>query len=135
MAGLLHAEPTNETSGDGVTYSISRYSSVPGGPLDTLFQEYSRPVYQHVEGYPGAVEGHLYWLVYTGRRWFGMDIDATNSTFEAIIFGVATFHAFWTKAYSETTVYTSDPTTGDGPVGVDFYLIGERGDQVRWTQS
>ena len=32
-------------------------------------------------------------------------------------------------AYDETTVYVSDETTGDSPVGVDFYFIGERGDQ------
>mmetsp|Transcript_29916 Transcript_29916/g.44018 ORF Transcript_29916/g.44018 Transcript_29916/m.44018 type:complete len:106 (+) Transcript_29916:1507-1824(+) len=39
------------------------------------------------------------------------------------------YHAFWDRAYNSGTVIVSDPTTGDTPVGVDFYYIGERGNQ------
>jgi hypothetical protein len=37
--------------------------------------------------------------------------------------------AFWSNIYSDSTLYVSDSTTKDSPVGVDFYVIGERGNQ------
>ena len=37
--------------------------------------------------------------------------------------------AFWSNAYSALTLYVSESTTRDSPVGVDFYRIGERGNQ------
>ena len=37
--------------------------------------------------------------------------------------------AFWSNAYSALTFYVSESTTRDSPVGVDFYRIGERGNQ------
>jgi len=114
-----------------VTYSIQTYSKTGSGEPDTLFQEYNRPVYTHIENFPNATEDELYWLVYTGRRWFGLviNIKLLNATEEDIVRGTENFHAFWSNAYAESTVYVSDSTTGDSPVGVDFYLIGERGDQ------
>ena len=39
------------------------------------------------------------------------------------------YHAFWSRAYRTSTVFVSDITTGDNPVGVDFYGVGERGEQ------
>jgi len=43
--------------------------------------------------------------------------------------GIANYHAFWYKAYDTTTIFVSDPTKESSPVGVDWYKIGERGDQ------
>ena len=39
--------------------------------------------------------------------------------------------AFWDEVYTSKTAFVSDKVTGIGftPVGVDFYFIGERGDQ------
>lgn len=37
--------------------------------------------------------------------------------------------AFWDRALQQGTVVVSDPTTNGIPVGVDFYFIGETGDQ------
>ena len=37
--------------------------------------------------------------------------------------------ALWSNAYSALTLYVSESTTRDSPVGVDFYRIGERGNQ------
>lgn len=123
--GTIISEESN------VTFAIEYYSSDGNGPADTLFEEYNRPVYTHVSGFPGIREGDKQWLVYTGRRWFGLvfnviDLNATN---EDVLRGTKNFHAFWSNTLSSSTNYVSDPTTGDNPVGVDFYLIEERGDQ------
>ena len=38
--------------------------------------------------------------------------------------------AFWARAYRpDVTPIVSDPTTSDTPVGVDFYWVGEQGNQ------
>jgi len=124
--GTITTEDTN------ITYAIEYYSSVPGGPADTLFQEYDRPVYTHVSGYPGVREGDLQWLVYTGRRWIGMTFNLIdlNVTAEDLVKGTKNYHAFWDVALGVTTMFISDPTTGDNPVGVDFYYITDRGPQL-----
>lgn len=123
--GTISSEDTN------VTYAIEYYSSSGNGPADTLFEEYNRPVYTHVSGYPGVVEGDNQWLIYTGRRWFGLTFNVIemNATIADVIRGTKNFHAFWTNTLSDSTIYISDPTTGDNPVGVDFYVIEERGEQ------
>eukprot|EP00580_Thalassiosira_gravida_P021188 CAMPEP_0201679724 /NCGR_PEP_ID=MMETSP0494-20130426/49124_1 /ASSEMBLY_ACC=CAM_ASM_000839 /TAXON_ID=420259 /ORGANISM="Thalassiosira gravida, Strain GMp14c1" /LENGTH=40 /DNA_ID= /DNA_START= /DNA_END= /DNA_ORIENTATION= len=33
-----------------LTWSTFRYSQVPGGPPDTIFEEYDRPVYFNIGG-------------------------------------------------------------------------------------
>ncbi len=35
----------------------------------------------------------------------------------------------WDRAYNTGTVFVSDVTFGDTPVGADFYWVGERGEQ------
>ena len=111
-----------------VTYSIQRYSSSPGEPATTLFQQYNRPVYTHIENFPNSTEGDIYWLLYTGRRWFGIvfNIITLNATETEVLQGTQNLHGFWSNLYNEGTIYVSDATIGDSPVGVDFYLIGER---------
>mmetsp|Transcript_42542 Transcript_42542/g.77712 ORF Transcript_42542/g.77712 Transcript_42542/m.77712 type:complete len:98 (-) Transcript_42542:202-495(-) len=47
--------------------------------------------------------------------------------------GTVNYHAFWYRAFSNTTSSAinliSDPTTGDNPVGVDWYKVTDHGDQ------
>ena len=76
-----------------MTYSIQTYSNGSGEP-DTLFQEYNRPVYTHIENFPNATEDELYWLVYTGRRWFGLVINLKllNATEEDLVRGTEVRH-------------------------------------------
>jgi len=77
-----------------VTYSIQKYSSDGSGERDTLFQEYNRPVYTHIENFPNSKEGDVYWLVYTGRRWFGIvfNIIELNVTEQDVLIGTQNFH-------------------------------------------
>jgi len=78
-----------------VTYSIQKYSSDgSGGEPDTLFQEYNRPVYTHIKNFPNSKEGDVYWLVYTGRRWFGIvfNIIELNVTEQDVLIGTQNFH-------------------------------------------
>mmetsp|Transcript_11585 Transcript_11585/g.25409 ORF Transcript_11585/g.25409 Transcript_11585/m.25409 type:complete len:112 (-) Transcript_11585:28-363(-) len=58
-----------------------------------------------------------------------IDLGNLNITLKQLTGGVIEFHGFWNKAYSKVTQFVSDPTNNDNPVGVDFYIIGERGEQ------
>jgi len=116
--------------GSNETYSVEYYQSHgEWGYPGTLFQEYSRPLYTYIGDDAAADE--ILWLLYSGSRWFGMVINLgdLNRTMEELTGGILEFHAFWNRAYSKVTQYVSDPTDGDTPVGVDFYAIGERGEQ------
>ena len=42
---------------------------------------------------------------------------------------LSNYHAFWYRAYDTGTTFVSDTTKESSPVGVDWYQIGERGDQ------
>jgi len=67
-------------------------------------------------------------LIYSGSRWLGtVKPGAANLTTEEVRLLREDYHAFWNEAYKYDTVTISDPTMGSSPVGVDFYLIGERG--------
>ena len=66
--GTIESEIVAANMTEPVKYSISHYANDGTGPVDTLFQEYSRPVYSHVSGLPDVKEGDINWLVYTGRR-------------------------------------------------------------------
>jgi len=67
-------------------------------------------------------------LIYSGSRWLGtVKPGAANLTTEEIRLLREDYHAFWNEAYKFDTVTVSDPTMGSSPVGVDFFLIGERG--------
>ncbi|KAL7534025.1 hypothetical protein ACHAXR_005587 [Thalassiosira sp. AJA248-18] len=97
-----------------------------------LFQEYSRPVYLLYDDNPGTDDDLTYVLIYSGNRWFGTIFsgkDTENVTAEESEAFWLDYHAFWYRAYSALTFYVSDPTTGSTPVGVDFHVIGERGEQ------
>lgn len=114
------------------TFSIDWYTSTgPGGPENTLFQEYSRPVYTYISGMDEVAEDDIMWLVYTGNRWFGLwfNLKERNSTAEELVVRTENFHAFWYRAYNTVTKYVSAPSKGSTPVGTDWYAIGERGSQ------
>lgn len=90
---------------------------------DDIWQEYSRPVFS-------STDNNQRWsLVYSGSRWFGMNLTGTDVTSEQWLVGVSNYHAFWYRAYAYNTIFVSDPTKESSPVGVDWYRIGERGDQ------
>jgi len=114
---------TSETGND-----IWSVSYLTGGEL---FQEYSRPVYDYVGDLPSMDNptGLALSMIYSGDRWFGIFLEWGNSTDEEKLHSAKEYHAFWDKMYSTNTFWVSDPTTGSTPVGADFYLIGERGDQ------
>eukprot|EP00585_Thalassiosira_rotula_P005858 CAMPEP_0196159518 /NCGR_PEP_ID=MMETSP0910-20130528/46361_1 /TAXON_ID=49265 /ORGANISM="Thalassiosira rotula, Strain GSO102" /LENGTH=684 /DNA_ID=CAMNT_0041424439 /DNA_START=132 /DNA_END=2186 /DNA_ORIENTATION=+ len=116
-----------------MTWSIFKYSQVPGGPPDTLFEEYNRPVYVNTWGIEYR-EGDMHWLLYTGSRWkyVGFNYLDLNITFEEVMFGIDNYHAFWDKAHSYDPYglnIISGPTKGDTPVGVDWFMITDWGDQ------
>lgn len=132
---LSFSTPLNCCTEEGnYTFSVD-YISDGDGPPDTLFQEYSRPVYVFdgvvAEEDENVGAGDMVWLGYTGSRWFGMqfnlaEMNVTNADLQV---RSKEFHAFWNRAYNRVTYYVSDPTTKPTPVGVDWYIIGERGSQ------
>jgi len=133
------------------TFSINYYPKSlqfdgPASTFDTIFSLYSRPVYRYIGG--GAEEHDIdpttefLFLMYTGSRWFGVQYDllqpplswsrkhpGQNMTMSDLFESNYEFHAFWNQAYSEITLYVSDPTSKPTPVGIDWYMIGERGQQ------
>ena len=58
-----------------VVFSIQYYPPDGSAQPSKLFQQYNRPVYTHIRGMPGVKEGYIYWLVYTGRKWFGISVN------------------------------------------------------------
>mmetsp|Transcript_39110 Transcript_39110/g.94141 ORF Transcript_39110/g.94141 Transcript_39110/m.94141 type:complete len:376 (-) Transcript_39110:222-1349(-) len=112
---------------------VTMSMSFLGGSDDKLFQEYSRPVYySYYEMDDESYNPATIMLVYSGNRWFGSifpDTYVENMTLEENLVLWSDYHAFWYQAYSVSTQFVSDPTSGSTPVGVDFYWIGERGDQ------
>lgn len=39
------------------------------------------------------------------------------------------FHAFWQDLYSKQTKFASDPTSKSSIIGIDFYLLGQQGEE------
>ncbi|KAL9180841.1 hypothetical protein ACHAXT_011294 [Thalassiosira profunda] len=122
-------------------------------PENAIFEEYSRPAYIYTGGNPDldnfmgayklSLESEAVFnitleeigldvgviLMYTGSRWI-MSFYLESGDPDAMLEGVLVYHAFWNRAFrDESTWGMSDPTNGATPVGVDFYLIGERGEQ------
>eukprot|EP00985_Skeletonema_marinoi_P012858 scaffold6280_cov127-Skeletonema_marinoi.AAC.11 len=99
-----------------------------------LWQSYDRPVYRYQGGNPLINDTDVVVLVYSGDRWFGVRQRQGERLFseegqEFLKAAATNYHAFWDRALQNGTVVVSDATTKDTPVGVDFYRIGERGDQ------
>ena len=93
-------------------------------------KEYGRPVYalEKAVKEDGSIINDKVALIYSGSRWLGtVKAGAANLTTEEVRILREDYHAFWNEAYKYDTVTVSDPTMGSSPVGVDFFLIGERG--------
>lgn len=83
------------TENNNVVFSIQYLSSPDGsGQPNTLFKTYNRPIYTHVQGMPGVEESDVYWLVFTGRKWFGIKLNLLemNVTFEVLLGLSKNFH-------------------------------------------
>eukprot|EP00580_Thalassiosira_gravida_P005882 CAMPEP_0201654886 /NCGR_PEP_ID=MMETSP0493-20130528/45732_1 /ASSEMBLY_ACC=CAM_ASM_000838 /TAXON_ID=420259 /ORGANISM="Thalassiosira gravida, Strain GMp14c1" /LENGTH=425 /DNA_ID=CAMNT_0048131459 /DNA_START=779 /DNA_END=2056 /DNA_ORIENTATION=- len=70
-------------------------------------------------------------LVFTGSRWFARRyIGGKKLTPDQVEYRAIEYHAFWDNKYGSTeNIAISEPTTRSYPVGVDFYRIGEVGEQ------
>eukprot|EP00571_Detonula_confervacea_P010374 CAMPEP_0172301852 /NCGR_PEP_ID=MMETSP1058-20130122/3671_1 /TAXON_ID=83371 /ORGANISM="Detonula confervacea, Strain CCMP 353" /LENGTH=597 /DNA_ID=CAMNT_0013012139 /DNA_START=29 /DNA_END=1819 /DNA_ORIENTATION=+ len=125
---------TGEVHNDTWTVTYLRSWSEDFWSGDELYEEYSRPVYSYVAGHPdwdinAANETSPPFLMYSGDRWFGAHVPKGNTTDEEAIWSAVEYHAFWSEIYKTSTFLVSDPTTGSTPVGVDFFLTRERGEQ------
>mmetsp|Transcript_40394 Transcript_40394/g.87235 ORF Transcript_40394/g.87235 Transcript_40394/m.87235 type:complete len:579 (-) Transcript_40394:585-2321(-) len=76
-----------------LTWSIFRYSQVPGGPPGAIFEEYDRPVYFNIEGLDSR-EGDIHSLIYTGRRWKYIRFNYldVNISFEEMLLFMHNYH-------------------------------------------
>mmetsp|Transcript_24187 Transcript_24187/g.41279 ORF Transcript_24187/g.41279 Transcript_24187/m.41279 type:complete len:672 (+) Transcript_24187:20-2035(+) len=106
-----------------------------------VWEAYNRPIYKYNLGsgnpsFDGTDD--LLLLMYSGSRWFGLHfIDGagvnifTEEYRESTTYAIKNYHAFWDEVYTMSTIIVSDPVprTGFTPVGVDFFTIGERGEQ------
>lgn len=122
----------------GASFNDTWYA-IPTPDCEPLL-EYNRPVYQlshesdvfkTSNNVVTASNDDIIYLVYSGSRWFGIVVKGgANMTIDQAVNIAEEFHAFWDRAYAEFDVFAvSDPTTNSVPVGVDFYLIGEKGPQ------
>ncbi len=84
-----------------VVFSIQYFSPNGSGQPSRLFQQYNRPVYTHIRGMPGVEEGIIYWLLYTGRKWFGIRVNLVdmNITLDMLAERVKNFHGECYVAY------------------------------------
>ena len=106
---------------------------ITGLDEDAPFQEYSRPVYSYQTGSlpdelaPNNDQGLS--LIYSGSRWYMITIQGVSDV-EYWKWQTSNYHALWARAFSPgVTTMISDSTTNDNPVGVDFNIVGERGNQ------
>ncbi|KAL7487697.1 hypothetical protein ACHAW6_013274 [Cyclotella cf. meneghiniana] len=101
-------------------------------PNRSLFTAYSRPTYgwygNTFEKYNLTQDDSLF-LIFSGSRWLGIVFNGTRLQDAEFWKSTATeYHPFWSVELMQT-VFVSDPTTESTPVGVDFYDIGEQGEQ------
>jgi len=105
---------------------------------EEFFRIYGRPVYRYQTGFSDELlasqnvteQEDAIFLLYTGNRWFGTVYKGVrNNTREYWDAYTREFHSFWEDAYAEVTRFVSDPTTGSSPIAVDFFLIGQRGEE------
>ena len=93
----------------GVQY-ISTFAPQANVSDGAIFQQYGHPTYFQIK--PVLEVDDSQWLLYTGSRWFegGTTMDSSLSN-EELLRQVSNFHGFWSKAYSGSTQYVSDPST------------------------
>ncbi|KAL3792962.1 hypothetical protein HJC23_010975 [Cyclotella cryptica] len=106
--------------------------SVAPLPDKSLFTAYGRPLY----GWYGSSSNKFnltgndsLYMVYSGSRYLGIVFKETR--FQDVNFWQSTasdYHPFWSVELNKT-VFVSAPTTETTPVGVDFFEMGEQGEQ------
>ena len=86
--------------GTKLKFSIILYDNDSGEK--TLFTQYNRPVYSHVEGIQDGKEGDINWIVYTGRRWvfIGFNPAELNMTYADVFTSTGNYHAYWSEQFS-----------------------------------
>jgi len=105
-----------------------------------LWEAYNRPMYRYNlgSGSPLLDGTDMFFLIFSGSRWFGIyygsevgEVMFTEEYREPTAYAAKNYHAFWDEVYTQGTIFVSDPVGGIGytPVGVDFFAIGERGEQ------
>jgi len=68
-------------------------------------------------------------MLFSGSRYLGIVFKETR--FQEVNFWqsmAADYHPLWSVELNKT-IFVSDPTTESTPVGVDFFEIGEQGEQ------
>eukprot|EP00804_Cyclotella_cryptica_P027652 CCRYP_010272-RA/>CCRYP_010272-RA protein AED:0.09 eAED:0.09 QI:844/1/1/1/0.75/0.77/9/300/469 len=102
-----------------------------------LFTTYGRPLFEwngnSFEKYNLTQEDNLY-MIFSGSRWLGIYFKGqSHLALELWEHSASEYHPFWSNDFTHNevndTVFVSDPTTESTPVGVDFYEIGEQGEQ------
>jgi len=81
------------TETSNITYSTLFLEDVDGNE-NKMLQVYNRPIYNHIEGFPGAKEDDLSWIIYTGWRWvyIGVNPGEVNSTVDEVISSMENYH-------------------------------------------
>ncbi|KAL7521761.1 hypothetical protein ACHAWX_006442 [Stephanocyclus meneghinianus] len=101
-------------------------------PDNSSFTAYGRPLYgwygNSSEKFNLTQNDSLY-MLFSGARYLGVVLKDTR--FQDIKFWQSTaaeYHPLWSVELNKT-IFVSDRTTESTPVGVDFYEIGEQGEQ------
>jgi len=81
------------TETSNITYS-TLFLEDEDGNENKMLQVYNRPIYNHIEGFPGAKEDDLSWILYTGWRWvyIGVNPGEVNSTVDEVISSMENYH-------------------------------------------
>lgn len=100
---------------------------------------YGRPVYaltridhayKIANGVTTLHDDDMVYLMFAGSRWIVILYKGGKSqSLDDLKQQALESHPFWDRTYDDRALVVSDPTTGSFPVGVDFYKIGERGQQ------
>ncbi|EED89764.1 predicted protein [Thalassiosira pseudonana CCMP1335] len=130
--GFILFSRENPPTGSNSTFNLVEWDD------EEFFRIYGRPVYRYQTGFSDELlasqnvteQEDAIFLLYTGNRWFGTVYKGVrNNTREYWDAYTREFHSFWEDAYAEVTRFVSDPTTGSSPIAVDFFLIGQRGEE------
>ncbi|KAL7483355.1 hypothetical protein ACHAW6_009005 [Cyclotella cf. meneghiniana] len=116
---------------DNETWSVVRLND------QTLFTTYSRPLYSwngsSFDKY-NLTEDDSFYMIFSGAHWLVIYFKGQrNLSLEFWEYSAAEYHPFWSNDLTHNevnnTVFISEPTSASTPVGVDFYEIGEQGEQ------
>jgi len=124
-----------------ITYEVSEATWKVEYESGSVLSQYSHPVYFNERGMPSKYQlnseysdEHQLALVYSGLRWFMYELPHKRyqdpTTIKSWNFIMQNWHSYWFQgSFGDLTVAVSDPTSGNSPVGVDFYRIAGRSHQ------